>query len=276
MSVITKAISFFIKEVVCVKLMKINHLLSPKIFLSLATVFFASLANAQQATVVVAANMKPAMDEIYQQYKMAGGQDLRIIYGSSGNFARQIQQGAPFNLFVSADESFPLALHRQGLTVDEGKVYAIGRLALIAHKSRKMKLSLNSAELKKVIDDTNKIAIAKPDMAPYGKAAIDFLNALGLYESAKNKIVFGESISSATMFVTSGSAGIGLTAYSLAKSKEVMQTADHLLIPENLHEPIKQRMVLLKSPPKPVVDFYAHLQSAKARDVLKAHGYSAP
>jgi molybdate transport system substrate-binding protein len=256
--------------------MKIKRLFLSKTLLSVVTVFFASLANAQQATVVVAANMKPAMDEIYQQYKMAGGQDLRIIYGSSGNFARQIQQGAPFNLFVSADESFPMALHRQGLTVDEGKVYAIGRLALIAHKSRKMKLSLNSAELKKVIDDTNKIAIAKPDMAPYGKAAIDFLKALGLYESAKNKIVFGENISSATMFVTSGSAGIGLTAYSLAKSKEVMQIADHLLIPENLHEPIKQRMVLLKSPPKPVVDFYAHLQSAKARDVLKAHGYSAP
>jgi molybdate transport system substrate-binding protein len=256
--------------------MKIKRLFLSKTLLSVVTVFFASLANAQQATVVVAANMKPAMDEIYQQYKMAGGQDLRIIYGSSGNFARQIQQGAPFNLFVSADESFPMALHRQGLTVDEGKVYAIGRLALIAHKSRKMKLILNPVELKKVIDDTNKIAIAKPDMAPYGKAAIDFLNALGLYESAKNKIVFGENISSATMFVTSGSAGIGLTAYSLAKSKEVMQIADHLLIPENLHEPIKQRMVLLKSPSKSVVDFHAHLQSAKARDVLKAHGYSAP
>ena len=276
MSVITKAISFFIKEVVCVKLMKINHLLSPKIFLSLMTVFFVSLANAQQATVVVAANMKPAMEEIYQQYKMAGGQDLRIIYGSSGNFARQIQQGAPFNLFVSADEGFPMALHRQGLTVDEGKVYAIGRLALIAHKSRKIKLSLNPVELKKIIEDTNKIAIAKPDTAPYGKAAIDFLNALGLYESAKNKIVFGENISSATMFVTSGSAGIGLTAYSLAKSKEVAQITDHLLIPENFHEPIKQRMVLLKNPPKPAVDFYAHLQSAKAKDVLRLHGYSAP
>jgi molybdate transport system substrate-binding protein len=256
--------------------MKIKRLFLPKILLSLATAFFASLVNAQQATVVVAANMKPAMDQIYQQYKMAGGQDLRIIYGSSGNFARQIQQGAPFNLFVSADEGFPLALHRQGLTVDEGKVYAIGRLALIVHKSRKMKLSLNPVELKKVIDDTNKIAIAKPDMAPYGKAAINFLNSLGLFESAKNKIVFAESVSSVAMFVSSGSAGIGLTAYSLAKSKEVMQIADHLLIPENLHEPIKQRMVLLKNPPKPIVDFYTHLQSAKAKDVLRTHGYSSP
>jgi molybdate transport system substrate-binding protein len=256
--------------------MKVKHLLSPKIFLSLATVFFASLANAQQATVVVAANMKPAMDEIYQQYKMAGGQDLRIIYGSSGNLARQIQQGAPFNLFVSADESFPIALHRQGLTVDEGKVYAIGRLALIAHKSNKLKLSLNPEDLKKLINQSNKIAIAKPESAPYGKAAIQFLNNMKIDELAKTKIVFGESISSVAMFVNSGSAGLGLTAYSLAKSKEVMQFTDHLLIPERLHEPIKQRMVLLKNPPKAIVDFYAYLQSAKAKDVLRTHGYSSP
>ena len=255
--------------------MKLKRFFLSKTLLSVVTVFFATLVNAQQATVVVAANMKPAMEEIYQQYKIAGGQDLRIIYGSSGNFARQIQQGAPFNLFVSADESFPLTLYRQGLTVDEGKVYAVGRLALIAHKSRKIKLSLNPVELKKIIEDTNKIAIAKPDTAPYGKAAIDFLNALGLYESAKNKIVFGENISSATMFVTSGSAGIGLTAYSLAKSKEVLQLADHLLIPDNFHEPIKQRMVLLKNPPRSVVDLYAYLQSPKAKDVLRLHGYSS-
>jgi molybdate transport system substrate-binding protein len=256
--------------------MKIKNFFLSKIVISAATVFFASLVHAQQATVVVAANMKPAMDEIYQQYKMAGGQDLRIIYGSSGNFARQIQQRAPFNLFVSADESFPMALHRQGLTLNEGKVYAIGRLALIAHKSKKLKLSLNPEELKKLINQTNKIAIAKPESAPYGKAAIQFLGAMKLDELAKNKIVFAESASSVAMFVSSGSAGLGLTAYSLAKSKEVMQFTDHLLIPENLHEPIKQRMVLLKNPPKAIVDFYAHLQSAKAKDILRTHGYSSP
>jgi len=253
-----------------------KRLFLSKTLLSVATVLFASLVNAQQATVVVAANMKPAMDEIYQQYKMAGGQDLRIIYGASGNFARQIQQGAPFNLFVSADESFPIALHRQGLTVDEGKVYAIGRLALIAHKSKNLKLSLNPEELKKLINQSNKIAIAKPESAPYGKAAMQFLNSVKLDELAKNKIVFAENVSSVAMFVNSGAAGLGLTAYSLAKSKEVMQFADHLLIPENLHEPIKQRMVLLKNPPKAIADFYAHLQSPKAKDVLGAHGYSTP
>ena len=256
--------------------MKTKRLFLSKTLLSVVAVFFASLTNAQQATVVVAANMKSAMDEIYQQYKMAGGQDLRIIYGSSGNLARQIQQGAPFNLFVSADESFPMALHRQGLTVDEGKVYAIGRLALIADKSNKLKLSLNPEDLKKLINQSNKIAIAKPESAPYGKAAIQFLNNIKMDELAKTKIVFAESVSSVAMFVSSGSAGLGLTAYSLAKSKEVTRVSDHILIPDNFHEPIKQRMVLLKSPPKAIVDFYVHLQSAKAKDVLRTHGYSSP
>jgi molybdate transport system substrate-binding protein len=167
-------------------------------------------------------------------------------------------------------------LHREGLTVDEGTVYAIGRLALIAHKSKNLKLSLSPEDLKKLIIQTNKIAIAKPDTAPYGKAAIQFLNNMKLDELSKNKIVFAESVSSVAMFVNSGAAGVGLTAYSLAKSKEVMQFTDHLLIPENLHEPIKQRMVLLKNPPKAIVDFYAHLQSPKAKDVLRAHGYSTP
>jgi len=255
---------------------KTKRLFLSKTFLSVGTFFFLSLANAQQATVVVAANMKPAMDEIYQQYKVAGGQDLRIIYGSSGNLARQIQQGAPFNLFISADESFPLALHRQGLTVDEGKVYAIGRLALIAHKSNKLKLSLNPEDLKKLINQSNKIAIAKPESAPYGKAAIQFLNNMKMDELAKTKIVFAENVSSVAMFVSSGSAGVGLTAYSLAKSKEVTRVSDHILIPDNFHEPIKQRMVLLKNPPKTIVDFYAHLQSAKAKDVLRTHGYLSP
>ncbi|MFM6923401.1 MAG: molybdate ABC transporter substrate-binding protein, partial [Polynucleobacter victoriensis] len=112
--------------------------------------------------------MKPAMEEIYQQYKSATGQEFRIIYGASGNLTRQIQQGAPFNLFVSADENFPLALSKEGFTVDEGKVYAIGRLAMIANKGKGIKLSLKEDDLRKIMTSANKIALAKPDLAPYG------------------------------------------------------------------------------------------------------------
>ena len=244
----------------------------------LALIFFSISLSviASPPTVVVAANMKPAMEEIYQQYKSATGQKFRIIYGASGNLTRQIQQGAPFNLFVSADENFPLALSKDGFTVDEGKVYAIGRLAMIANKGKGIKLSLKEDDLQKIITSANKVALAKPDIAPYGKAAVEFLTKMGLINLAKEKFAYGENISSATNFVVVGAAPIGFTAYSLAISKEVARDADHLLIPENLHEPIRQRMVLIKNPPQSVVDFYNYLQSPHAKAIIKAHGYAVP
>ncbi|MFM8153542.1 MAG: molybdate ABC transporter substrate-binding protein, partial [Polynucleobacter victoriensis] len=143
-----------------------------------------------------------------------------------------------------------------GFTVDEGKVYAIGRLAIIANKGKGIKLSLKEDDLRKIITSANKIALAKPDLAPYGKAGVEFLTKMGLINLAKDKFAYGENISSATNFVVVGAAPIGFTAYSLAISKEVARDADHLLIPENLHEPIRQRMVLIKNPPQSVVDFY--------------------
>jgi molybdate transport system substrate-binding protein len=244
----------------------------------LALIFFSVSLSviASPPTVVVAANMKPAMEEIHQQYKSATGQEFRIIYGASGNLTRQIQQGAPFNLFVSADENFPLALSKDGFTVDEGKVYAIGRLAMIANKGKGIKLSLKEDDLQKIITSANKVALAKPDIAPYGKAAVEFLTKMGLINLAKEKFAYGENISSATNFVVVGAAPIGFTAYSLAISKEVARDADHLLIPENLHEPIRQRMVLIKNPPQSVVDFYNYLQSPHAKAIIKAHGYAVP
>jgi molybdate transport system substrate-binding protein len=244
--------------------------------LGLFFLFKLNMAWANPPTIVVAANMKPAMDEIYQQYKATTGQEFRIIYGASGNLTRQIQQGAPFNLFVSADESFPLVLSKEGFTVDDGKVYAIGRLAMIANKGKGIKLSLKEDDLKKIIISANKVALAKPEIAPYGKAAVEFLTKVGLINLAKEKFAYGENISSATNFVVVGAAQVGFTAYSLAISKEVAKDADYVLIPENFHEPIRQRMVLLKNPPQSVVDFYHYMQSHKARDTIKAHGYALP
>jgi molybdate transport system substrate-binding protein len=236
----------------------------------------ANIALANPPTIVVAANMKPAMEDIYQQYKATTGQEFRIIYGASGNLTRQIQQGAPFNLFVSADENFPLVLSKEGFAVDDGKVYAIGRLAMIANKGAGIKLSLKEDDLKKIISNTNKVALAKPDIAPYGKAAVEFLTKIRLINLAKEKFAYGENISSATNFVVVGAAHVGFTAYSLAISKEVAKDVEYVLIPENFHEPIRQRMVLLKNPPQSVKDFYTYMQSPKARDILKAHGYSLP
>lgn len=244
--------------------------------LGLLLLFKLTVAWANPPTIVVAANMKPAMDEIYQQYKATTGQEFRIIYGASGNLTRQIQQGAPFNLFVSADENFPLILSKEGFTTDDGKVYAIGRLAMIANKGKGIKLSLKEVDLKKIIISANKVALAKPEIAPYGKAAVEFLTKVGLINLAKGKFAYGENISSATNFVVVGAADVGFTAYSLAISKEVSKDSSYILIPETMHQPIRQRMVLLKNPPQSVVDFYNYMQSNQVKEIIKVHGYATP
>lgn len=243
---------------------------------TLVVLMIVPLTYAKESTVVVAANMKPAMEEIYASYKKSSGQELRIIYGSSGNFMRQIQQGAPFHLFVSADEEFPLALSKEGRTIDDGQVYAIGRLALIAQKSRNFKLSLKDTDIKKLIGAANKIALAKPDVAPYGRAAIEVLTQLKVLEVAKEKFVFGENIAAATQYVTTGAAQIGLTAFSLATAKDVSPNLDYLLIPDHLHQPIRQRMVLIKNSPQSATDFYIYLQSKQAKEIIRSHGYLTP
>jgi molybdate transport system substrate-binding protein len=246
------------------------------LLLTIGLLFNLPMALAKEATIVVAANMKPAMEEVYATYKKTSGQELRIIYGSSGNFMRQIQQGAPFHLFISADEEFPLVLSKEGRTMDDGQVYAVGRLALISHKSRNIKLSLKDSDLKQLIAATNKIALAKPDVAPYGRAAIEFLTNSKVLNIAKAKIVYAENVSAATQYVSTGAAQIGFTAYSLATAQEASASLDYLLIPDHLHQPIRQRMVLLKNAPQSAKDFYVYLQGKQAKEIIRSHGYLTP
>lgn len=237
---------------------------------------FSSPSFSQNPTIAVAANMKPAIEELQSIFKAAAKPEFKIIYGSSGNFYSQIRNGAPFSLFISADEQYPLELASSGLTQGYGKTYAIGRLALISNKTFPFKPSYASTDLIKIINAANKIAIAKPELAPYGKASIQFLTKANLLEEAKGKLVYGENISSATVFVSTGAANVGFTALSLALSPEVSKTTNYVAIPEDMYEPIKQRMVLLKNAPPVAVEFYDFMQSSKAKDVLKAHGYTVP
>ena len=243
----------------------------------LSLVFFLSQGlYAQPVTVAVAANMKEAFAEINAAFKAKGGSDLRVVYGSSGNFAAQIVNGAPFNLFISADEHFPLELYQQGKTVDEGAIYAIGKLALIAKNSSGMKLLDSKADLARAISKANKIAIAKPELAPYGKAAVEYLKAEGLWDLAKEKLIYGDNIGVATMYVVSGAADLGFTALSLAKSAEVSKDTHFILVNSKLYEPIKQRMVLIKGAPREAIALYQFIQTPQAKSILQKYGYSTP
>ena len=233
-------------------------------------------ADAQTITVAVAANMKDAFTEISTAFKATGKSELRVVYGSSGNFTAQILNGAPFSLLISADEYFPLELYKRGMTLDTGSIYAIGKLAIIIKNSSNMKLANNKTEIARAIMKANKVAIAKPDVAPYGKAALEYLKVEGLWDLAKDKLVYGDNIGIATTYVLTGAADIGFTALSLAKSTEVSKETNFILLNPSLYEPIKQRMVLIKGAPQEAIDLYQFMQGSKAKSILDKYGYATP
>lgn len=247
----------------------------PKLLLIIFCSFLTGLAHAQATFVVVAANMKDAFIEIQNQFQQENKGELKVIYGSSGNFASQIMNGAPFHLFISADEQYPLELFKKGKTVNEGTIYAIGKLALIANKGKGIALDNSNEKITDAIKRANKIALAKPELAPYGRASIEYLKASNLWELANSKIVYADNIAMAAMFVTTGSADIGFTALSIAKSASVAKQISSVEL-KNGYQPIKQRMVLITNPTPDAARLYEFMQSPKAKEILITHGYQIP
>ena len=236
----------------------------------------AQSVSAQQITVAVAANMKDAFTEIDTAFRATGKPPIRVVYGSSGNFTAQIMNGAPFSLLISADEGYPLELYKKGKAVDEGLVYAIGKLAIITKKPTDVQSFDSKEDLIRAIQRANKIAIAKPELAPYGKAAVEYLKAEGLWELAKDKLIYGDNVGIATMYVVTGGADIGFTALSLAKSPEVTKQTSYRLVNSKLYEPIQQRMVLMKGAPPEATDLYLFMQGNHAKLILQKYGYTTP
>ncbi|MBU3577257.1 molybdate ABC transporter substrate-binding protein [Polynucleobacter sp. UK-Kesae-W10] len=247
-----------------------------RLFYVVLLMLLAHNVMAQTTMVAVAANMKDAFGEIATAFKSTGKPDMRVVYGSSGNFTAQILNGAPFNLLIAADEHFPLQLYKNGKTIDEGTVYAIGKLALIAKTTSGIHLLESQTEIAKVIVKANKVAIAKPELAPYGRAAVEYLKAEGLWDLAKDKLVYGDNIGVATTYVMTGAADMGFTALSLAKSSDVAKETSYVLVNPKSYEPIKQRMVLLKGAPPEAVDLYRFMQSPQAKSILQKYGYATP
>jgi molybdate transport system substrate-binding protein len=180
--------------------------------------------------------------------------------------------GAPFHLFISADEQYPLELFKKGKTVNEGSVYAIGKLALIANKGKGIALDDSKGKMADAIKKANKIALAKPELAPYGRASVEYLKANNLWGLANSKIVYADNIAMAAMFVTTGSADIGFTALSIAKSPVVARQISSVELNDG-YQPIKQRMVLIKNPTPDAIRLYEFMQAPKAKEILMAHGY---
>jgi len=237
-----------------------------------------SMASAQTVTVAVASNLKPAFEEIYQSYKQSNPQSqaIRIVYGSSGNLASQMKQGAPYDLFISADESYPLRLAEDGSTRDQGVVYASGHLALITNADAGLTLNSDPETIRALLKGAQKIAIANPELAPYGRASVQYLKAMKLWDDVQGKVIFAENISIAAVYVSTGAVKVGITALSLAKSSDLSARIQYIALPDDLYAPIKQRMVLKKGASPMAVALYVYLQGASSRQILVKNGYSVP
>jgi molybdate transport system substrate-binding protein len=237
-----------------------------------------SIAYAQTLTVAVASNLKPAFEEIFKGFKQsnAQGANFRIIYGSSGNLASQMMLGAPYDLFISADESYPLRLVDAGLTRDRGVVYATGHLALIVNSAAGLRVTSDPESIKALLRKSKKISIANPDLAPYGKASVQYLQSMKLWDELQSRLIYAENISIATVYVSTGAVKIGITALSLAQSFELSSKIQYFALPDDLYSPIKQRMVLKRGAPSTAVALYDYLQGASAKQILIKNGYSIP
>ena len=221
----------------------------------------------------VASNFVAAMQDIEQAFEASSEHEIRIIRGSSGKHYAQISNGAPFDIFFSADQHRPRRLVEEGFAEESSlTTYAHGQLALW---SRQDALQLDQEYLLNT-DNYRVIAMANPRLAPYGQAAAEVFSSLGLEELVSEKLVMGENIAQAFQFAFSGNADLGLVAYSQALSPNMRgQQGSVWLVPSELHQPIKQDMVIL-SDSMAALEFASFMKSATVRDILLSSGYLLP
>ncbi len=237
-------------------------------------------ARAAEAPPAIAAasDLQHAFDRVIAAFRSRNGLEARVVYGSSGNFTRQIQQGAPFQMFLSADEGFVFQLADAGMTVDRGTLYGEGRIVLFAPTGSPIKPDAGLTGLRSAVaaGAVQRFAIANPEHAPYGRAAEQALKSQGLWDALRPSLVLGENVSQAAQFALSGSAQGGIFAYSLTFSDEVAKRGSFALIPSDWHAALRQRMVLLKNAGTTARALYDFMQGPEARAILRQYGFSLP
>lgn len=244
-------------------------------------VFFALAAQAGEApktlTLAVAANMAACVEALDAEFaKQHPGVAIKVATGSSGNFFAQIRNGAPFEVFISADMDYPRKLVAAGLAQgDTLRLYALGRLALWTNTP-----GINPGRGRTVFTaaSTTRIAIANPETAPYGRAAMIAMQNLNVADAAKDKLVIGESVAQAVQFVQTGNAEIGLVPYSLLIAPPLKGVGIYILLPGGSYPLIEQGAVVTqKGAANPLAKAYAEfLGSDAARAILEENGYEMP
>ncbi len=228
-------------------------------------------------SVAAASDLRFALEEIARLFEHGRGIHVRLTFGSSGQLAAQIEQGAPFDLFFSADEEFVMALARNGFVRPQSvQLYAIGRIVLWVRSASPLVLTDGVTAL---LDERIRfVAIANPAHAPYGRAALQALQTAGLYERVRPTLVLGENISQTLQFIQSGNADIGVVALSLAVAPLVRPTGRSWLIPAYLHRPIRQAagVVAASRQGAQAQAFLETLNGPAGRRVMRQFGFTLP
>lgn len=236
-------------------------------------------AQAAPPIIAAASDLRYAVEEIAAAFRAETGQEVLLSFGSTGNFARQIREGAPFQLFMAADEHFVLDLARDGLARDEGALYALGRLALaVPNAGSTLRPDGTLQDLRTALTEgrVTRFAIANPDHAPYGMRAQEALQHQGLWEPLQPMLVLGENVSQAAQFALSGNADGGLIAWSLALAPQLQAQGQFALVPADWHQPLLQRMALMQDAGPVAEAFYTYIQQPAARAIMTRYGFTLP
>jgi molybdate transport system substrate-binding protein len=230
---------------------------------------------AEKITIAAAADLKFALDEIVVLFKRAHpAARIETIYGSSGQFSGQIRQGAPYDIYFSADISYPRALTAEGFGSSEVQAYGVGRIVLWSPSRDASKLMLADLTGPAI----RKISIANPQHAPYGKRAEEALKAAGVWEKVESKLIYGENIAQAAQYVQSGNAQVGIIALSLALSPEMARQGSYALIPDKLHQPLEQGYIITRRAVDNSLarEFARFMSSSEALMIMSHYGFVLP
>jgi molybdate transport system substrate-binding protein len=229
---------------------------------------------AQEITVAAAADLQFAMQDVAARFQKETGKTVKAIYGSSGNFFQQIQNGAPFDMFFSANLDFPKKLGAAGL-IEPGSYYQYARGKIVIWVPKESKVDVTSG-MKALLDPSiKKIAVANPQHAPYGQAAVAAMQKEGIYEKVKDKFVLGENISQTASFVVSGAADVGIIALSLALAPNMKDKGRSADVPSEDYPPIEQACVILASSKNKDTarQFLSFIKTAAIGDVFRSYGF---
>ena len=238
---------------------------------------FATGVGAQEITVAAAADLQFVMQDVAAHFQKETGKSVKLIYGSSGNFFQQIQNGAPFDMFFSANLDFPRKLEAAGWT-EPGTFYQYATGKIVLWVPNESKLDLSSGLQALLNPAIKKIAIANPQHAPYGQAAVAAMKKENVYDKVADKFVLGENISQTASFVVSGAADVGVVALSLASSPTMKDKGRYAEIPTADYPPIEQACVILKSSPQKdaAKAFLNLIKTPAVAELFRTYGFAVP